>query len=98
MGSDRLDRGDEYRSGAQSLEAAEEWEEKIKAIRLELERIIQAKANKHYQPKPTLVVYLNLGASETRQNEVETAFDEVRQKHSTSFEPIHILWQGRLLS
>jgi hypothetical protein len=53
--------GDEYKAGVAAGESDDDWEERAKKIPGELERVLQKKGGKRYRPKPTLVVYLNLG-------------------------------------
>ena len=53
-------RGDEYKDGGKAKERPTDDSEGVNVIAKELERVIQKKARKRYNPKPTLVVWLNL--------------------------------------
>jgi hypothetical protein len=90
-------RGDEYKAGVATGESVDDWEEQAKAIPAELERVISKKVDKHYNPAPTLVVYLNLNGHGTRKDEIESIIEDAKRKHASSFQGIHILWNGRLL-
>jgi hypothetical protein len=89
-------RGDEYKSGVRPRDSITDWQEKANAIPAELERVILKKVNKHYDPKPTLVVYLNLDEYGIRQKETLTIIEEAKRRHASSFEGIHVLWRGKL--
>jgi hypothetical protein len=89
-------RGDEYKSGVTPQDSITDWQEKANAIPAELERVILKKVNKHYDPKPTLVVYLNLDEYGIRQKEILTIIEEAKRRHASSFEGIHVLWKGKL--
>jgi hypothetical protein len=90
-------RGEEYKTGITRGETAEGWEEQAKAIPTELERVINKKVEKNYNPKPTLVVYLNLNGHGARKDEIESIIENAKRKHAPSFQGIHVLWNGRLL-
>jgi hypothetical protein len=90
-------RGDEYKAGVATIETPEEWEEQAKAIPVELDRVVQKKVDKHYNPAPTLVVYLNLNGHGARRVEIEKIIEDAKRKHASSFQGIHVLWNGRLL-
>ena len=91
-------RGNEYKTGGVTRDkSVEEWEEQAKAIPAELERVILKKVDKHYDPSPTLVVYLNLNGHGTRRDEIQNIIEDAKRKHAKSFQGIHILWNGRLL-
>jgi hypothetical protein len=90
-------RGDEYKSGAAPRDSADDSEEKAKVISTELERVIQKKVNKHYRPKPTLVVYLNLVDSGTPESEMLTIIEDAKHRHASSFKGIYVLWNGKLI-
>ena len=90
-------RGDEYKAGVEPSDTVDDWEEQAKAIPAELERVILKKINKHYDPAPTLVVYLNLNGHGARKDEIENIIKEAKRKHASSFQGICILWNGRLL-
>ena len=49
---------------------ADDWEERAKTIPAALERVIWKKVDKHYDPKPTLVVYLNVGFGCSREHNI----------------------------
>lgn len=53
-------RGDEYKDAGKAKERPTDDSEGVNVIAKELERVIQKKARKRYNPKPTLVVWLNL--------------------------------------
>ena len=90
-------RGDEYKSGAAPRGSADDSEDKAKVISTELERVILKKVNKHYRPKPTLVVYLNLVDSGTTESEIRTIIDGAKGRHASSFEGIYVLWNEKLM-
>jgi Ribosomal protein L7/L12 dimerisation domain len=90
-------RGDEYKAGTTRGETVDDWDEQAKAIPAELERVILKKIDKRYNPAPTLVVYLNLNGHGARQDEIESIIEDAKRKHASSFQGIHILWNGRLL-
>jgi hypothetical protein len=90
-------RGDEYKAGTVRSETVDEWEKQAKAIPVELDRAIGNKAEKNYDPRPTLVVYLNLNGHGTRKAEIESIIEDAKRKHALSFEGIYVLWNGRLL-
>lgn len=91
-------RGDEYRRAAerrrQGLPSEGElfspYEEDL-AAREAIPRVIQAKANKHYRPKPHLFVLVNLTIFEDPDNR---GFDlvDMTQPWSKDFESIWLLW------
>ena len=66
-------------------------------IAKELERIIQQKARKRYNPKPTLVVWLNLDKQEVEESDVVAVLEQTRRKYAGSFEKIFMLWRGTVL-
>ena len=90
-------RGDEYKSGIVSRDSVVDWQEKAKAIPVELERVIKSKVNKNYDPKPTLVVYLNLDEYGTHQSEITKIIEDTKKRHASSFKDIHVLWKGQLV-
>jgi Ribosomal protein L7/L12 dimerisation domain len=90
-------RGDEYKAGGPPSETVDDWEEQAKAIPAELERVILKKVSKHYNPAPTLVVYLNLNGHGTRKNEIHSIIGNSKRKYALSFQSIYVLWNGRLL-
>jgi hypothetical protein len=89
-------RGDEYKAGTARPEVVDDWEERLKIIPAELERVIQKKVDKKYNPKPTLAVYLNLGFG-VPEEKMLPIIDDAKRKHAASFEGIHVLWEGKLI-
>jgi len=69
--------------GAASPESVDDWEERLKHIPAELERVLLKKVNKKYSPKPTLVVYLNLrfGVPEEK---ILSILEDAKRKHAAS--------------
>jgi hypothetical protein len=89
-------RGDEYKLGVASPESVDDWEERLKHIPAELERVLLKKVNKKYSPKPTLVVYLNLGFG-VPEEKILSILEDAKRKHAASFEGIYVLWEGKLI-
>jgi hypothetical protein len=89
-------RGDEYKSSVARPESIDDWEERAKNIPAELERVVLKKVNKNYSPKPTLVVYLNLGFGVPEDKILEIITD-AKRAHAVSFKGIHVLWEGKLI-
>jgi hypothetical protein len=89
-------RGDEYKLGTARPESVDDWEERLKSIPAELERVILKKVNKKYNPKPTLVVYLNLGFG-VPEEKIFPVIEDAKRKHAALFEGIRVLWEGRLI-
>ena len=69
----------------------------MNVIAKELERVIQKKAHKRYNPKPTLVVWLNLDKQEIKESDVLAVLENIRSKYAGSFEKIFVLWRGKVL-
>jgi len=90
-------RGDEYKDGGKAKERPTDDSEGVNVIAKELERVIQKKARKHYNPKPTLVVWLNLDKQEIEESDVVAVLENTRRKYAGSFEKIFILWRGKVL-
>lgn len=90
-------RGDEYKDGGKAKERPTDDSEGVNVIAKELERVIQKKARKGYNPKPTLVVWLNLDKQEIEESEVVAVLEDIGNKHAASFEKIFILWRGKVL-
>lgn len=88
-------RGDEYKDGGNAKERSDS--EGVNVIAKELERVIQKKARKRYNPKPTLVVWLNLDKQEFDESDVVAVLEATRSKYAGSFENIFILWRGKVL-
>jgi hypothetical protein len=90
-------RGDEYKDGGKAKERPTDDSEGVNVIAKELERVIQRKARKRYNPKPTLVVWLNLDKQEIEEDDVVSVLDNARSRHAASFENIFILWRQKVL-
>ena len=90
-------RGDEYKDGGKAKERPTDDSEGVNVIAKELERVIQKKARKRYNPKPTLVVWLNLDKQEIEESDVVAVLETTRSKYAGSFEKIFILWRGKVL-
>jgi hypothetical protein len=90
-------RGDEYKDGGKAKDRPSDDSEGVNVISKELERIIQKKARKRYNPKPTLVAYLNLDKEEIDESDVVAALESIRKKYAESFEKIFILWREKVL-
>ena len=88
-------RGDEYKDGGKAKERNDS--EGVNVIAKELERVIQKKARKRYNPKPTLVVWLNLDKQEIEESDVVAVLESTRSKYAGSFEKIFMLWRGKVL-
>jgi hypothetical protein len=71
-------RGDEYKDGGKAKDRPSDDSEGVNVISKELERVIQKKARKRYNPKPTLVVYLNLDKQEIEESDVVAALENTR--------------------
>jgi hypothetical protein len=89
-------RGDEYKLGVARPESIDDWEERAKNIPAELERVLLKKVNKNYSPKPTLVVYLNLGFG-VPEDKILSIIEDAKRRHAGSFEGIYVLWEGKLI-
>jgi hypothetical protein len=89
-------REDEYKVGVPPGETVDDWEERAKTIPAELELVMQKKANKHYDPKPTLVVYLNVGFG-APENVILPIIEDAKKRHAASFDGIYVLWEGKLI-
>jgi hypothetical protein len=89
-------RGHEYKDGGKAKVRPSDESEGVNVISKELERIIQKKARKLYDPKPTLVVYLNLDKDEIEESDVLATVEDKRTKYADSFENIFILWRGKV--
>jgi hypothetical protein len=90
-------RGDEYKDGGKARGRPPDDSEGVNVISKEVARVIQKKARKRYNPKPTLVVYLNLDKQEIEESDVVAVLEDTRRKHAESFEKIFILWRGKVL-
>jgi hypothetical protein len=90
-------RGDEYKESGKAKERPTDDSEGVNVIAKELERVIQNKGNKRYNPKPTLVVWLNLDKQEIKEDDVVSILDRARSRHAASFENIFILWRQKVL-
>jgi hypothetical protein len=90
-------RGDEYKDGGKAKERPSDDSEGVNVIAKELERVIQQKARKGYNPKPTLVVWLNLDKQEIKESDVVAVLEDARTKYAGSFKKIFILWRGKVL-
>lgn len=90
-------RGDEYKDGGKAKERPTDDSEGVNVIAKELERVIQKKARKRYNPKPTLVVWLNLDKQEIEESDVVAVLENTRSKYAGSFGKIFILWRGKVL-
>jgi hypothetical protein len=89
-------RGDEYEAGVAAGESVDDWEERAKKIPGELERVLLKKVGKRYSPKPTLVVYLNLGFG-VPEEKILSIIEDAKRRHAASFEGIYVLWEGKLI-
>ena len=89
-------RGAEYKAGGKAKERPTDKSEGVDVISKELDRIVLKKARKHYNPKPTLVVWLNLDKVEIKERDVLAALDCIRSQHAASFQNIYLLWRERL--
>ena len=89
-------RGDEYKGGIPPGESIDDWEERAKTIPAALERTIQKKVDKDYDPKPTLVVYLNVGFG-VPENIILPIIEDAKKRHAASFANIYVLWEGKLI-
>jgi hypothetical protein len=81
-------RGDEYKDSGKAKERPSDDSEGVNVIAKELERVIQLKARKRYNPKPTLVVWLNLDKQEIEESDVVAALQDTRRNtrdHSKRF-------------
>ncbi len=78
------------------MQATSDDSEGVNVISKEVERVIQKKAGKHYKPKPTLVIYLNLDKEEIKENEIVSMLDEARNRHKASFQNIYLLWREKV--
>ncbi len=58
--------------------------------------MIQKKVDKHYDPKPTLVVYLNVGFG-VPENIILPIIEDAKKRHAASFDGIYVLWEGKLI-
>ena len=56
--------------------------EGVNVIAKELERVIQQKARKRYNPRPTLVVWLNLDKQEIEESDVVAVLEHSRSKYA----------------
>jgi len=90
-------RGDEYKDGGKAKERPTDDSEGVNVIAKELERVIQKNARKRYNPKPTLVVWLNLDKQEIEESDVVAVLENTRSKYAGSFGKIFILWRGKVL-
>jgi hypothetical protein len=88
-------RGDEYKDGGKAKERNDS--KGVNLIAKELERVIQKKASKRYNPKPTLVVWLNLDKREIKESDVVAVLENTRSKYAGSFEKVFLLWRGKVL-
>jgi hypothetical protein len=89
-------RGAEYKADGKAKERPTDESEGVNVISKELERVINKKARKHYRPKPTLVVWLNLDKKEIEEDDVLSALNDIRSQHAASFENIFLLWRQKL--
>jgi hypothetical protein len=89
-------RGDEYKDGGKAKERPTDDSEGVNVIAKELERVILKKARKRYNPKPTLVVWLNLDKQEIKEEDVVSVLDSARSRHAASFENIFLLWREKV--
>ena len=58
---------------------------------------MQKKANKHYKPKPTVVVYLNLDKEEIKESDVVALLEAKGSDTRQRSKKIFILWRDKLL-
>jgi hypothetical protein len=84
-------RGDEYKAGVAAGESVDDWEERAKKIPAELERVLLKKVGKRYSPKPTLVVYLNLGFG-VPEERILSIVEDAKRRHERRNCDIHVLF------
>lgn len=78
--------------------AFEQWTRRINALPGVLAKTVLKKANKAYDGRPALVVYLNITAYGHRDAEMIAAIEAVQSQFAGRFGGLYVLWQGRLFS
>jgi hypothetical protein len=90
--------GKEYRfPGKTELDPVDDWVQRANAIPDALDKAIRDKAAKRYSSPVILVVYLNINEHGIRQGAVEAEIATIKQRHTSSFQGLHILWKEKLL-
>lgn len=89
--------GEEYRGPQMmTMDRVENWVARAESIPRYLDEAIHAKRRRNYSSPCWLVVYLNIGEYGIRQIETERSIEVIKQRYSSSFEAITVLWKGKL--
>ncbi len=93
-------RANEYAPTAPRMrhDPVEEWDRRLDELPKALERVIGKKVEKLYGQKPTLLVYLNIGAYDGyREEETRGHIAAIKGRYATDFRSLHVLWGNELL-
>ncbi|NOJ48101.1 hypothetical protein [Bradyrhizobium archetypum] len=91
--------GEEYRNvtgSTLSMDPVENWVERANSIPKYLDEAIGNKAKRRYASPCWLVVYLNISEYGIRQKETEKTIAETKERHTSAFSAISVLWKGKL--
>ena len=88
-------RGDEFRDGIWEIkqDTMEDWIARAEQAPAWLEFACRKKANKRYDPRANLIIYLNLSEHGIRQKEVESSFPTATAAVKNSFDAVWVLWK-----
>ena len=93
-------RGDEYRRKNQNREpqadGPADWRARAEQIPAAMEVAIKKKIAKKYEPKPLLLIYLNINTFGLMQQETEAAIASHKKQYADSFQEIFVLRKGAL--
>ncbi|KAA0124288.1 hypothetical protein CIW48_08145 [Methylobacterium sp. P1-11] len=93
-------RANEYAPDAPDIlhDPQEEWDRRLDTLPSVLDRVICKKVGNRYGLRPTLVVYLNIGAyGSYRDAETRTSVANVKERYASSFTSLHVLRGDELL-
>jgi hypothetical protein len=89
--------GAEYRFvGRIQHDPVENWIERGESIPSQLEKAVSNKVKKQYASPFALVVYLNISECGIRQVETERAIANIKDRYSSSFQDLWVLWKDRV--
>ncbi|BAQ48141.1 hypothetical protein [Methylobacterium aquaticum] len=93
-------RANEYAPDAPQAryDPVEDWDRRLDELPIALDRAIGKKLARLYGQKPTLLVYLNIGAyGDYREEEARSSIATIKERHAGSFQALHVLWGNKLV-
>lgn len=90
-------RGDEYRNNTRGVEhdPVEDWIARAEQTPAWIAEVCQKKADKRYQGRANLVIYLNVGEYGIRQKQIEGCFPSATSAVKDHFDAAWILWKAK---